>query len=118
VVFSGSATSCPTKNALAHFLLNESLYYYLMLDSQSHLHKDRYEYYDLGLRLWSTPAFVLAAHDASASGMFDLQPATVEFDEDGLIKSVHFGPESSNMQVICSVNGSKLNDFIVTKIDR
>jgi inosine-uridine nucleoside N-ribohydrolase len=108
----------PTKNALAHFLLNESLYYYLMLDSQSHLHKDRYEYYDLGLRLWSTPAFVLASHDASASEMFDLQPANVEFDDDGLIKSVQFGPESANMQVIRSANGSKLNDFVVTKIDR
>ena len=108
----------PTKNKLAHFLLNESLYYYLTLDSQAQTHKDRYEYYDLGLRMWSTPAFVLAVHDAAASEMFDLEPANVEFDDDGLIKSVRFGVENTNMQVVRSVNGRKLNEFIVARINR
>jgi inosine-uridine nucleoside N-ribohydrolase len=108
----------PTKNKLAHFLLNESLYYYLMLDAQAQTHKDRYEYYDLGLRMWSTPAFVLAVHDPAASEMFDLEPANVEFDEDGLIKSVRFGAENANMQVVRSVNGTKLNEFIVARINR
>ncbi|HMK23579.1 MAG TPA: nucleoside hydrolase [Terriglobales bacterium] len=108
----------PTKNKLAHFLLNESLYYYLMLDAQARTHKDRYEYYDLGLRMWSTPAFVLAVHDQAASDMFDLEPARVEFDDDGLIKSVHFGPEGANMQVVRSVNGTKLNEFMVARINR
>lgn len=108
----------PTKNVLAHFLLNESLYYYLMVDSQAHTHKDRYEYYDLGLRMWATPAFVMAVHDPGASQMFDLQPANVEFDDDGLIKSVHFGAENANMQVVRSVNGAKLNEFIVARINR
>jgi inosine-uridine nucleoside N-ribohydrolase len=108
----------PTKNALAHFLLNESLYYYLMLDSQARTHKDRYEYYDLGLRLWSTPAFVMAAHNPGESEMFDLEPAKVEFDDDGLIRSVHFGAENANMQIVREVNGSKLNEFIVGRINR
>jgi len=108
----------PTKNVLAHFLLNESLYYYLMVDAQAQTHKDRYEYYDLGLRMWATPAFVMAVHDPAASDMFDLQPAKVEFDDDGLIKSVHFGAENANMQVVRSVNGSKLNEFIVARINR
>jgi inosine-uridine nucleoside N-ribohydrolase len=108
----------PTRNKLAHFLLNESLYYYLMLDSQAQTHKDRYEYYDLGLRMWSTPAFVMAVHDPGASEMFDLKPANVEFDDDGLIKSVRFGAENANMQVVRSVNGTKLNEFIVARINR
>jgi len=108
----------PTKNALAHFLLNESLYYYLMNDWKSGTHKDRYEYYDLGLRMWSTPAFVMAIHGPAASEMFDLVPAKVEFDDDGLIRSVHYGAEGANMQVIRSVNGSKLNQFIVARINR
>lgn len=108
----------PTKNKLAHFLLNESLYYYLMLDSQARTHKDRYEYYDLGLRMWSTPAFVLAVHDRAAAEMFDLEPAKVEFDDDGLIKSVQFGAGNANMQVVRSVNGTKLNEFMVDRINR
>lgn len=108
----------PTKNKLAHFLLNESLYYYLMLDSQERTHKDRYEYYDLGLRLWSTPAFVMAVHDSAASEMFDLEPAKVEFDDDGLIKSVQYGKENANMEVVRRVNGAKLNEFIVARINR
>jgi len=108
----------PTKNKLAHFLLNESLYYYLMLDSQARTHKDRYEYYDLGLRMWSTPAFVMAVHDPTASEMFDCEPAKVEFDDDGLIKSVHYGAENANMQVVRRVNGAKLNEFIVARINR
>ena len=108
----------PTKNELAHFLLNESLYYYLMLDAQARTHKDRYEYYDLGLRMWSTPAFVLAVHDRAAADMFDLEPAKVEFDEDGLIKSVQFGAGDANMQVVRSVNGTKLNEFMVNRINR
>jgi inosine-uridine nucleoside N-ribohydrolase len=107
----------PTKNKLAHFLLNESLYYYLALDSQAQTHKDRYEYYDVGLRMWSTPAFVMAVHDPAASEMFDLEPANVEFDDDGLIKSVRFGAENANMQVVRAVNGTKLNEFIVARIN-
>ena len=107
----------PEKNRLAHFLLNESLYYYLYLDAKNGLHKDRYEYYDLGLRLWSTPAFVLAANDPHASEMFDTAPAKVEFDDTGLINSVKFVPES-NILVVKRVNGAKLNQFIVTQIDR
>ena len=108
----------PTKNQLAHFLLNESLYYYLMLDAQARTHKDRYEYYDLGLRMWSTPALALAVHDRAAAEMFDLAPARVEFDDDGLIKSVQFGAGNANMQVVRSVNGTKLNDFMVARINR
>lgn len=108
----------PTKNRLAHFLLNESLYYYLMLDFQAGTHKDRYEYYDLGLRMWSTPALVLAVHDRAAAEMFDLEPARVEFDDDGLIKSAQFGAGDANMQVVRSVNGTKLNEFMVARINR
>lgn len=108
----------PVRNKLAHFLLNESLYYYLMLDSQARTHKDRYEYYDLGLRMWSTPAFVMAVRDPAASEMFDLESAKVEFDDDGLIKSVQYGTESANMQVVRHVNGAKLNEFIVARINR
>jgi len=108
----------PTKNKLAHFLLNESLYYYLMLDFQAGTHKDRYEYYDLGLRMWSTPALVLAVHDRAATEMFNLEPAKVEFDDDGLIKSVQFGAGDANMQVVRSVNGTKLNEFMVARINR
>ena len=108
----------PTKNRLAHFLLNESLYYYLMLDAQARTHKDRYEYYDLGLRLWSTPAFVMAVHDPAASEMFDVEPAKVEFDDDGLIKSVHYGTENANVRLVRRVNGARLNEFIVSRINR
>jgi len=107
----------PEKNQLAHFLLNESLYYYLNLDAKGSLHKDRYEYYDLGLRLWSTPAFVLAANDPHASEMFDTAPAKVEFDNDGMINSVKFVPES-NILVVKRVNGVKLNQYIVRQINR
>ena len=89
-----------------------------MLDSQARTHKDRYEYYDLGLRMWSTPAFVMAVHDPAAPEMFDLEPAKVEFDDDGLIKSVQYGAENANMQVVRRVNGAKLNEFIVTRINR
>ena len=108
----------PTRNELAHFLLNESLYYYLMLDSQARTHKDRYEYYDLGLRLWSTPAFVMAVHDPAASEMFDIETAKVEFDDDGLIRSVQYGGQNTNVQVVRRVNGAKLNEFIVARINR
>jgi len=108
----------PTKNKLAHFLLNESLYYYLMLDAQARTHKDRYEYYDLGLRMWSTPAFVMAVHDPAASEMFDVEPAKVEFDDDGLIKSVHYGTENANVRLVRRVNGARLNEFIVSRINR
>lgn len=108
----------PTENKLAHFLLNESLYYYLMLDAQARTHKDRYEYYDLGLRMWSTPAFVMAVHDPSASEMFDVEPAKVEFDDDGLIKSVHYGAENANVRLVRRVDGAKLNEFIVSRINR
>lgn len=107
----------PERNRLAHFLLNESLYYYLDLDAKGALHKDRYEYYDLGLRLWSTPAFVMATHDPHASEMFETAPAKVEFDDDGLIKSVQFVP-NSNITVVKSVHGAKLNQFIVAHINR
>lgn len=108
----------PTENKLAHFLLNETLYYYLMLDAQARTHKDRYEYYDLGLRMWSTPAFVMAVHDPAASEMFDVEPAKVEFDDDGLIKSVHYGAENANVRLVRRVNGAKLNGFIVSRINR
>lgn len=89
-----------------------------MLDSQGQTHKDRYEYYELGLRMWSSPAFVIAVHDPAASEMFDIEPVKVEFDDDGLIRSVQYGAQNTNMQVVRSVNGAKLNEFIVARINR
>lgn len=115
--FPAPQTLVPTRTALAHFLLNESLYYYLMVDPQAQTHKCRYEFYDLGLWLWSTPAFVMAAHNPEAAGMSEVEPTKVEFDGGGLIDSVHSGADGANMQVVKSVNGMKLNEFIVSLIN-
>ena len=108
----------PSKNKLAWFLLNETLHWRLSTDWKANTHKDRYEYYDAGLLLWATPAFVMAVQDPSASKMFDLEPAKVEVDDDGLLKSAQYGTEGANMQVVRSVNGAKLNEFIVSRINR
>ncbi len=107
----------PEKNALAHFLLNELLYWYLRNDWKAQTHKDRYEYYSLGRWMWSTPAFVHAIHYPQSSEMFELAPAKVEFDDDGVMKSVQWNVEHSNVSVVKSVNGEKLNDFIVGRIN-
>jgi inosine-uridine nucleoside N-ribohydrolase len=108
----------PEKNALAHFLLDELLYWYLRNDWKAHIYKDRYEYYDLGRWMWSTPAFVHVVRHPQASEMFDLVPAKVEFDDQGVLKSIQLGVEHSNISVVQNVNGVKLNDFIVSRINR
>jgi inosine-uridine nucleoside N-ribohydrolase len=108
----------PEKNALAHFLLQELLYWYLTNDWKGQTHKDRYEYYGLGRWMWSTPSFVLAAHDPHASEMFDLIPCKVEFDARGVMKNLQLGVAGSNMRVVKNVNGKKLNEFIVSRINR
>jgi len=104
----------PEQNELAHFLLNELLFWQL----NHWTHKDRYDYYDLGLTMWATPAFVLAVGDPEASSMVETAPAQVEFDDKGMIQTVLFGAEGSNMSVVRSVNGAKLNGFIVSRINR
>jgi inosine-uridine nucleoside N-ribohydrolase len=106
----------PEKNALSHFLLNELLYWYLRNDWRAQTHKDRYEYYNLGRWMWSTPAFVHAIHHPQASEMFEVAPAKVEFHDDGVLQSVQWAAEHSNISVVKRVNGEKLNDFIVSKI--
>lgn len=64
----------PVKNPLSHFLLQELLYWYLRNDWKANRHKDRYEYFELGRWMWSTPAFVHVARHPKASEMFDLGP--------------------------------------------
>lgn len=108
----------PEKNALSHFLLNELLFWYLRNDWKANVHKDRYEYYDLGRWMWSAPAFVLAMHHPEASQMFDLVPAKVEFDDRGVMKSIQLGMAKSNISVVKNVDGVKLNEFIVARINR
>lgn len=104
----------PEKNALAHFLLSELLYWYLRGQNP----KDRYEYYDLGRWMWSTPAFVHVIQYRQESEMFDVVPAKVEFEDSGALKSIKLGVEHSNVSVVKNVNGAKLNDFIVSRINR
>jgi inosine-uridine nucleoside N-ribohydrolase len=104
----------PSKNALAHFLLNELLYWQLNHWKQG----ERYDYYDLGLTMWATPAFVLAVNDPEASSMLEMAPAQAEFDDEGMIKSVQLGVENPNMTVVKAVDGAKLNEFIVSRINR
>jgi len=104
----------PPKNALAHFLLNELLSWHL----NNRKPGDRYDYYDLGLTMWSTPAFVLAADDPEASSMLKMLSAQVVFDDSGKIKSVQWGVKNPNMTVVKAVNGAKLNEFIVSRINR
>lgn len=104
----------PPKNALAHFLLNELLVRHLNYWKQG----DRYDYYDLGLTMWATPAFVLAVDHPEASSMLEMVPAQVEFDDQGMIKSVQFGVKNPNMTVVKAVNGANLNEFIVSRINR
>ena len=108
----------PEKNALAHFLLNELLYWYLRNDWRAHIFKDRYEYYNLGRWMWSTPAFVLLVHYPLASEMFHLVPAKVVFNDEGALKSIRLGVKDSNVSVVMNVNGAKLNNFIVSRINR
>jgi inosine-uridine nucleoside N-ribohydrolase len=108
----------PEKNALAHFLLNELLYWYLRNDWKERLSKDRYEYYELGRWMWSTPAFVHVVRHPQASEMFDLVPAKAEFDDQGVLRSIQPGVLHSNISVIEHVNGWRLNDFIVSRINR
>lgn len=108
----------PEKNALAHFLLNELLYWYLRNDWKAHISKDRYEYYDLGRWMWSTPAFVHVVRHPQAPEMFDLVPVKVEFDDQGVLRSIQPGVVHSNVSVVKNVNGAKLNDFIVSRINR
>ena len=108
----------PPKNMLSHFLLQELLYWYLSYDWKRNTHKDRYEYYDLGRWMWSTPAFVHVVRHPRMSEMFDLVPAKVEFDDQGVMTSIQLGVSSTNIHVIKNVNGAKLNDFIVSRINR
>lgn len=108
----------PAKNALAHFILQELLYWWLRNDWRAGLHKDRYLYYDLGHLMWCTPAFVLASHDPHAAEMFDLVPTKVEFDDQGGMKNIQLGVANSNIRLITNVNGDKLNEFIVSRINR
>jgi inosine-uridine nucleoside N-ribohydrolase len=108
----------PEKNALAHFLLQELLYWYLRNDWVANVHKDRYEYYGLGRWMWSTPAFVHVARYPQASEMFDLAMCKVEFDDRGVMKNLQLGVATSNIRVVKNVNGQKLNEFIVSRISR
>lgn len=108
----------PVKNPLSHFLLQELLYWYLRNDWKANRHKDRYEYFELGRWMWSTPAFVHVVRHPKASEMFDLVPTKVEFDERGVVKSIQLGVDKSNIQMVKNVNGAKLNDFIVSRIAR
>jgi inosine-uridine nucleoside N-ribohydrolase len=108
----------PEKNQLSHFLLQELLYWYLRNDWKANTHKDRYDYFDLGRWMWSTPAFVQVVRHPQASEMFDLVPAKVEFDDLGVMKSIQLGVAESNLHVVKNVNGAKLNDFIVSRINR
>jgi inosine-uridine nucleoside N-ribohydrolase len=104
----------PPKNALAHFLLNELLVRHLHFWKEG----DRYDYYDLGLTMWSTPVFALLVEDPGASSMLETAPAQVEFDDEGMIKSVEWGAENPNMTVVKAVKGARLNEFIVSRINR
>ncbi len=104
----------PPKNALAHFLLNELLYRHLTFWKQG----DRYDFYELGFTMWSTPAFVLLVDHPEASSMLELVPAQVEFDDQGMIKSVQWETKNPNMSVVKTVDGAKLNEFIVSRINR
>ena len=108
----------PEKNVLSHFLLQELLYWYLRNDWKSNVHKDRYEYYDLGRWMWSTPAFVHVTRDPHAGEMFDLVPCKVDFDDRGVMMKLQLGVTSSNIRVVKNVNGQKLNEFIVSRITR
>jgi inosine-uridine nucleoside N-ribohydrolase len=108
----------PPRNALSHFLLNELLYWYIRNDARANAHRDRYEYYDKGRWMWSTPGFVHAAHDPQAAGMFDLIPCKVQFDDAGVMKSIELHAQGSNIQVVQNVNGDKLNAFMVSRINR
>jgi inosine-uridine nucleoside N-ribohydrolase len=108
----------PEKNALSHFLLQELLYWYLRNDWKENVHKDRYEYYGLGRWMWSTPAFVMAAHDPHAAEMFDLVPCKVDFDDLGVMKNLQKGAAHSNIRAVMNVNGKKLNEFLVSRISQ
>jgi hypothetical protein len=68
--------------------------------------------------MWSTPGFVHAAHHPKAAEMFDVIPCKVQFDDSGVMKSIDLGVRGSNIQVVRNVNGDKLNEFIVSRIDR
>jgi hypothetical protein len=108
----------PEQNALVHFLLDELLFWYLRNDAKARQLQDRYDYYELGRWMWSTPAFVHAIHDPRAEEMFDLVGAKVEFDDEGLLKSIQLGTSGSNIRVVQNVNGHKLNQFIVERLNR
>jgi len=108
----------PPKNPLAHFLLQELLYWYLRGDWKANAHRDRYDYYGLGRWMWSTPAFVHVIRHPQMKEMFDVVPARVEFDDQGVMKSIQLGVAQSNLRVVKNVNGAKLNEFIVSRINR
>lgn len=108
----------PPKNRLSHFLLQELLYWYLRDDFRGNQHKDRYEYYEEGRWMWSTPGLVQAMHHPEAAKMFDLSPCTVEFDDRGVMKTVQFDTPGSHIQVVRRVNAGPLNQFITRQIER
>ena len=116
--FPAPALLVPPKNRLSHFLLNELLYWYIRNDSRGNQHQDRYDYFDLGRWMWSTPAFVHAVEYGTAKEMFDLIPAKAEFDDEGVMKSIRLGVQGSNLRVVKNVNGTKLNQFMVDRINR
>jgi len=108
----------PEKNQLSHFLLNELLYWYIRNDEKQKQGQDRYDYYHLGRWMWSTPAFVHACGSPQAGQMFDLIPAKVDFDDAGVMKSIKLGVEGSNLRVVKNVHGTRLNQFMVERINR
>jgi inosine-uridine nucleoside N-ribohydrolase len=108
----------PARNLLSHFLLNELVYWYIRNDFRTNTYKDRYEYYEMGRWMWSTPAFVDAVGHPDAAGMFELSPARAEFTNGGILNKIEYGAANANLRVVTSVNGDRLNEFIVSRINR
>jgi inosine-uridine nucleoside N-ribohydrolase len=109
----------PEKNLLSHFLLNELLSAYLLRPGLGPQKPgERFQYYDKGTRMWSTPGFVHAIHHPKAAEMFDLVPCKVQFDDRGVMTNIDLNVKDSNIQVVKNINGDKLNDFIVERISR
>lgn len=109
----------PPRNMLSHFLLNELLYWYLRNDARrASPRNDRYLFHELGRWMWSTPGFVHAVRHPDAAAMFDLVPVKVAFDDDGVMTSIRRGASDSNITMVTNVDGARLNEFIVSRINR
>jgi hypothetical protein len=50
--------------------------------------------------------------------MFDVIPCKVQFDDRGVMKSIKLGVQGSNIRVVKNVNGDKLNEFVVSRINQ